>query len=108
MLFRSDQIDYVGEDVSRINWDFHVGRSLVVWGDQQVRKGRLKFLEPLMHTFLFHLGPVKLSAIYHDLFWYNTVGKSRIKDFDKTEWGRLFKTYSSKVANNQRINKIRE
>ncbi len=103
-----DQIDYVGEDVSSIDWNFHVKRSLVVWGDQQVRKGRLKFLEPLMHTFLFQLGPVMLSAIYHDLIWYNTVGKSRIKKYNKTAWGKLFNQYSSVIPEGQQLNSIRD
>lgn len=103
-----DQIDYIGEDISKVDWNFHVKRSLVVWGDQQVRKGRLKFLEPLMHTFLFQLGPVMMSAIYHDLFWYNTVGKKRIRKYNKTEWGKLFQKYPSEVPKGQRINLIRK
>ncbi|MHA1284869.1 MAG: DUF362 domain-containing protein, partial [Promethearchaeota archaeon] len=39
-----DQIELIGEDVSNINWNFKVKRSLVIWGDQMVRKGALKFL----------------------------------------------------------------
>jgi hypothetical protein len=103
-----DQIDYVGEDISRVDWNFKVGRSLVVWGDQQVRKGKLKFLEPLMHTFLFHLGPVMMSALYHDLFWYNLTGKQRIKKYNRTGWGKLFQTYPSKIPKNHALNKIRD
>ena len=92
-----DQIEVIGDEgASRENWHFKVGRSIVIWGDQQVRKGKLKFLEPLMHTFLFQLGPVMLSKIYHDLFWYNTIGKKRIRDYMKTEWGQLFQSYPSK------------
>jgi uncharacterized protein (DUF362 family) len=102
-----DQIEIVGDDVSQENWHFKVERSIVIWGDQQVRKGKLKFLEPLMHTFLFEIGPVQLSAIYHDLFWYNTIGKQRIKEYNKTEWGHLFQQYPSEVAPGQRLNLIR-
>ncbi|UYP47306.1 hypothetical protein NEF87_003591 [Candidatus Lokiarchaeum ossiferum] len=103
-----DQIEIIGdEDAKDEDWKFSVERSLVVWGDQQVRKGKLKFLEPLMHTFLFNLGPVMLSAIYHDLFWYNTIGKQRIKKYNTTEWGRLFKQYPSVIPNGQRLNLIR-
>ena len=102
-----DQIDYVGEDISRVDWNFKVGRSLVVFGDQQVRKGKLKFLEPLMHTFLFRI-PIMLSALYHDLYWYNVVGKRRIKKYNQTGWGKLFQTYPSKIPKNQALNKIRD
>ncbi|GAB4316472.1 MAG: hypothetical protein Kow0069_18700 [Promethearchaeota archaeon] len=87
-----DQIEVVGEDVSRENWGFSARRSLVVWGDQQVRKGKLKFLEPLLHTKLFQI-PIWLSFVYHDVLWYPTIGKKRIKAFMKTEWGRLFANY---------------
>ncbi|MHA1729454.1 MAG: DUF362 domain-containing protein [Promethearchaeota archaeon] len=107
-----DQIEIIGDngeevDISKINWKFEVGRSLVVWGDQQVRKGRLKFLEPLMHTWLFKVGPVQLSKIYHDLFWINTVGRKKIKEYNKTEWGNLFMKYPSKVSPEHHLNLIR-
>lgn len=104
----TDQIEIIGdEDAKDENWRFEVSRSLVIWGDQMVRKGKLKFLEPLMHTFLFNMGPVMLSAIYHDLFWINSVGKKRIREYNKTEWGKLFSTYPSKVPKNQKLNSIR-
>jgi len=103
-----DQIEIIGEDVSNENWKFRVGRSLVVAGDQMVRKGRLKFLEPLMHTGLFEMGPVQMSKIYHDLFWINFTGRKLIKEYNKTEWGRLFQQYPSKVSQGQQLNKIRK
>jgi len=104
----TDQIEIIGDENAKDeNWKFEVSRSLVIWGDQMVRKGKLKFLEPLMHTFLFNMGPVMLSAIYHDLFWINTVGKKRIREYNKTEWGKLFSKYPSKVPKNQKLNSIR-
>jgi len=88
-----DQIEIIGEDVSNINWNFSVKRSLVIWGDQMVRKGALSFINPLMHNKLFMVGPILGSMLYHDLFWINTIGKRRIQEFMKTEWGKLFKSY---------------
>ena len=107
-----EQIEILNEngeeiDISRINWRFKAKRSLVVWGDQQVRKGKLKFLEPLMHTWLFELGPVQLSALYHDLLWINTIGKKRIKMYNQTLWGKLFQTYPSTNKPEHRLNLIR-
>lgn len=98
-----DQIEIIGDDVSQENWNFHVERSIVIWGDQQVRKGKLRFLEPLMHTWLFNVGPVMLSKVYHDYWWYNTTGRKRIKEYNKTEWGQLFKTYPDKLENGQSV-----
>ncbi|MFW9827834.1 MAG: DUF362 domain-containing protein [Candidatus Thorarchaeota archaeon] len=88
------QIEIIGEDVSDINWNFKVKRSLVIWGDQMVRKGPLQFLYPLFKSELFFLGPIFASMIYHDMFWYPIIGKRRIKDFFQTEWGKKFQTYS--------------
>ena len=107
-----DQIEVVtddGIDWKKVNWHFKVDRSLVIWGDQMVRKGKLNFMDPLMHSkLLFNLGPIQMSKVYHDLFWINTIGKKRINEYNKTEWGKLFKSYPSKVPGGQRLNLIRQ
>jgi hypothetical protein len=88
-----DQIDVIGEDVRGVNWGFKTGKSPVVLGDQLFRKGPLSFLEPILfHTPLFALC-ILGSAAYHDYVWYPTVGKKRINEFMKTEWGQLFQKY---------------
>ncbi|MBI2154307.1 MAG: hypothetical protein HYU24_11460 [Candidatus Rokubacteria bacterium] len=30
---------------------------------------------------------------YHDLLWYPTIGRARIRAFGETAWGRLFEGY---------------
>ena len=87
------QIDIIGEDISGINWNFRVKRSIVIWGDQMVRKGALSFINPLLKNERFFMGPILASLIYHDMIWYPTIGKRRIKSFMKTEWGKKFKSY---------------
>jgi hypothetical protein len=88
-----DQIDMVGTDVRKMNWGFRTGKSPVIFWDQVFRKGPLSFVEPvLFHTGLFRLC-VLGSSVYHDSFWYPFVGKRRIREFGKTGWGRLFKSY---------------
>ncbi|MFX1301874.1 MAG: DUF362 domain-containing protein [Promethearchaeota archaeon] len=91
-----DQIEIIGEDISNINWNFNVKRSIVIWGDQMVRKGSLQFLYPLFKNELFFLGPTYASMIYHDMLWYPTIGKRRIKKFYQTEWGKVFNNYPKK------------
>ena len=93
-----DQIEIIGENISKINWNFKVKRSLVIWGDQMVRKGMLGFLNPLMKNELFFSGPILGSLIYHDMFWYPTIGKRIIKKFMGTAWGKLLEKYPSKSA----------
>jgi hypothetical protein len=91
-----DQIEIIGENISNINWNFKVKRSIVIWGDQMVRKGKLKFMEKLLHNKIFFAGPILGSLIFHDMLWYPTIGKRIIKDFMKTEWGKKFTSYSER------------
>jgi hypothetical protein len=88
-----DQIEIIGDNVSDIDWNFHVKRSLVIWGDQMVRKGKLSFLHPLMKNKLFMALPIMGSLIYHDMLWYPLIGKEIIKKFKRTSWGKKFETY---------------
>ncbi len=87
------QIEIIGEDISKINWNFKVKRSIVIWGDQMVRKGALSFINPLLKNEFFFKAPILGSLIYHDMFWYPIVGKQRIKKFMQTDWGKLFNSY---------------
>jgi len=87
------EIEIKGEDISEINFGFQTKKSLVIWGDQMLRRGPLKFLEKIaLHSPLVVWAPMA-SNIYHDWLWYPTVGKSIIRKFSKTEWGRLFEKY---------------
>ena len=86
-------IELVGDDVSNENFGFQTRRSLVIWGDQMIRKGFLRPLERmLLHSPLMVWAPVA-SNVYHDMMWYPTVGQARIREFMRTEWGQLFKQY---------------
>ncbi len=86
-------IEIVGEDISSVNFGFKTKRSLVIWGDQFIRKGPLQPLERiLLHSPLVVWAPIA-SNIYHDWFWYPIIGKKIIREFFKTEWGRLFLKY---------------
>src|ERR1043166_5668545 len=87
------EIEVVGEDVSNVNFGFETKKSFVIWGDQMLRKGPLQFLERVaLHSPLVVWAPMA-SNVYHDFMWYPTVGQSRIREFQKTEWGKLFERY---------------
>ena len=86
-------IELVGDDISGINLGFSTRKSLVIWGDQLIRRGPLQPLERLLlHSPLMVWAPFA-SNVYHDWLWYPTIGQSRIRAFNRTEWGGLFKTY---------------
>ena len=88
-----DQIDIVGEDISNVNFHFSTNKSPVIFWDQMLRKGPLSFVEPMLfHTGLFN-GAIFGSAFYHDYLWYNIIGRYRIRKFQKTSWGKLWKQY---------------
>ncbi|MBI5797468.1 DUF362 domain-containing protein [Candidatus Woesearchaeota archaeon] len=88
-----EQIEIVGEDISTVNFHFSTNKSPVIFWDQMFRKGGLSFVEPLLfHTKAFNMA-IFGSAFYHDYLWYNLVGRSRIKKFMRTPWGRLWKKY---------------
>jgi uncharacterized protein (DUF362 family) len=90
-----EEIEITGVDISEINFNFKTKRSFVIWGDQLLRKGALRFLEKIaLHSPLVVWAPMA-SNIYHDWFWYPTIGKSIIRKFSKTEWGQLFSKYKS-------------
>lgn len=88
----TDQIEVIGDDVSDVNFHFTVSRSPVIYGDQCVRKGPLRVLEPLLHTRLF-LFPRLMSELYHDYYWYPFKGRKIVKEYLDTDWGALFRSY---------------
>jgi uncharacterized protein (DUF362 family) len=87
-------IEIVGDvDAARTTMGFKTSRSLVIWGDQLIRRGPLRPLKRLLlHSPLMVWAPFA-SNVYHDLLWYPTVGRARIRAFGATPWGRLFGTY---------------
>ena len=88
-----ENIEILGEDITNVNFGFTTKKSFVIWGDQMLRKGFLRFLEkPLLHSPLVVWAPFA-SNLYHDYLWYPIIGKKRIREFMKTEWGQLFRKY---------------
>jgi uncharacterized protein (DUF362 family) len=82
-------IEILGEPIEEVNFGFNVSRSLVIWGDQMLRRGPLRFLEKIaLHSPLVVWAPIA-SNIYHDWLWYPTIGQSRIRAFGRTKWGRF-------------------
>jgi len=86
-------IEVVGADVNGVNFHFTTKKSLVIWGDQMLRKGPLRFLEKIaLHSPLVVWAPAA-SNFYHDVLWYPTIGQAKIGKFNRTEWGRLWREY---------------
>jgi len=82
-------IEIAGAPIDGVNFGFTMSRSLVIWGDQMLRKGPLRFLEKVaLHSPLVVWAPMA-SNLYHDWLWYPTIGQARIRAFRRTTWGRF-------------------
>jgi uncharacterized protein (DUF362 family) len=82
-----------GDDVGDVDFRCRTSRSLVIWGDQLIRRGPLRPLKRLLlHSPLVVWAPFA-SNVYHDWLWYPTVGRARIRAFARTGWGRRFARY---------------
>ncbi|MEA2064322.1 MAG: DUF362 domain-containing protein [Gemmatimonadota bacterium] len=87
------QIELVGEDISNVNLNFSVGDNMasrigdLFWFSPLKIFQRLLFHTPLVYLFVFG------SAFYHDCLWFPTRGRSIIRKWSQTKWGRLFDTY---------------
>ena len=82
-----DKIAIIGEDISDVNFGFKTSESPVIFFDKLFRSS---FIEPLLfRTWFFNLC-ISASTLYHDYLWYPVIGKNRVNEFMKTEWGELF------------------
>ena len=90
---RVGHVEIVGDPIDGIDFGFESKRSFVIWGDQMLRLGPLRFLERLLlHSPVVVWAPFA-SNVYHDYMWYPTVGARRIGEFSRTAWGALFDEY---------------
>ncbi len=90
---RMEEIDVLGEDVSKVNFGFSVGDNLastvgdLLWFSPLRIFQRLFFRTPLVYIFVFG------SAFYHDRFWWPVKGTKIFKEWSNTKWGKLFQVY---------------
>jgi len=89
-----NDIEIVGEDIREVNFGFHGNtNTFASKGQKAIYWGPLKPLENiLLRTFIAPWSYVA-SIFYHDFFWYNFIGRSRVREALKSEWGKLFLRY---------------
>jgi uncharacterized protein (DUF362 family) len=91
---RFEEIEVVGEDVSDVNWHFHDNENTFASrGQKMIYWGPLKPLEKLLLRTALVPWSYAASIAYHDLYWYPTIGKRRVREALATPWGRLFLNY---------------
>jgi uncharacterized protein (DUF362 family) len=87
------EIDVVGEDITDVNFHFHVGNTFASAGQKMIYWGPLKPLEHFLLRTVIAPWSYAASILYHDVYWYNFVGRARVKEALQTDWGKLFLAY---------------
>ena len=90
----TDQIEVVGEDISEVNWHLKAGENTFASrGQKLIYWGPLKPLEGVLLRSPLAPWAYWASNLYHNSYWMRFVGRRRVRQAMKTEWGRLFQSY---------------
>ena len=100
------EIEIVGEDISNVNFHFHVGNTLASHGQKMIYWGPLKPLEHLLLRTVIAPWSYIASILYHDVYWYNCVGRARVKEALQTDWGKLFAELLGGLVNETTVSKF--
>jgi len=88
------EIEIAGEDISDVNFHFHAHEdTLASRGQKLIYWGPLKPLEHLLLRTSITPWSYVASRLYHDVYWYNCVGRRRVREALDTDWGHLFTNY---------------
>lgn len=87
------EIELTGEDISNVNFHFRVDDTLASRGQKLIYWGPLKPLEHLLLRTVLAPWSYAASFLYHDVYWYNVVGRARVRHALQSEWGELFNKY---------------
>jgi uncharacterized protein (DUF362 family) len=87
------EIEVAGDDISNVNFHFHCGDTFASHGQKMIYWGPLKPLEHLLLRSVLVPWSYLASRLYHDVYWYNVIGRSRVKQALETDWGKLFLRY---------------
>jgi uncharacterized protein (DUF362 family) len=90
------EIEIVGYDISQEpDWGFIQEDTLASLGQKAIYHGPLKPFEKLLLQSPIVPWSYFASNLFHNVYWYPFVGRERVKDALKTEWGKLFRSYGN-------------
>jgi len=88
------EMEIVGDDISGVNFQFDGSSdTFASRGQKLIYHGWLKPFEHFLLRTPIAPWSYAASRLYHDVFWYNFIGKRRMKKILDTQWGRLFEQY---------------
>lgn len=88
-----EDIEIVGEDIKDMNFCFTCKDTFASRGQKAIYHGFLKPFENILLRSPIVPWSYIASRLYHDFYWYRFIGKKRVKEMLKTEWGKLFEEY---------------
>jgi len=88
------EIEVVGEDICGVHFGFQRAQeTFASRGQKMIYWGPLKPLEKLLLRTVLAPWSYLASILYHDIYWYPCIGRSRVKEALETKWGKLFQKY---------------
>lgn len=87
------KIKIVGENISRVNWHYKTGDTFASRGQKLIYHHSPLWFEKLLLQSSIVPWSYFASNFYHDFYWWHLHGRSRVKKFMQTEWGKLFQQY---------------
>ncbi len=88
------EIEIVGDDISGVNFGFHGQQeTLASRGQKLIYHGWLKPLEKLLLRSPIVPWSYAASRLYYDAYWFRFIGRKRVDEILRTEWGDLFRKY---------------
>ena len=87
-------IEVCGEDIEKVQWQVEAQReTFASRGQKLIYWGPLKRLEKLLLRTVIAPWSYAASRLYHDVYWYNVIGRGRARKALTGAWGQLFKNY---------------
>jgi len=89
------KIQVIGENINGINFGFKTGDTFASRGQKLIYHHTPIWLEKLLLQTIIAPWSYLASNLYHDVYWYNLIGKKRVSSYLKTPWGKLFQSYEN-------------
>ena len=90
------EIEVVGADLDEVHWQVAAREdTFASRGQKAIYWGPLKRLEKVLLRTVIAPWSYAASRLYHDVYWYNVVGRGRVRRALQGPWGELFRRYPS-------------
>lgn len=92
----ASEIEVVGADIDEVRWQVAARQdTFASRGQKAIYWGPLKRLEKFLLRTVIAPWSYAASRLYHDVYWYNVIGRGRVRQALRGPWGELFLRYPS-------------